>query len=578
MSTRAYDYIVRVSDSTYFVVGNSIIGATSLTVGDVVGKADNSLKIKLANIYESFSIGENLLSNTAILATYNVFSDVSGLIDGVSNTFSIPVSGMPSDAIQVYVDGNILDPQYYVRYSTDTIRFIPRDRLLNSESDQVVQYTFPDTGVTSLLIQAVIGNTNAVSFVSSNYASQITTANSTIVEVSSSPYIAEKNSIQQTPLVRLYTIYYPGEWYPPNANGNPSGSGDSFPWPYGFPLRYAELIGESYSDFNYSVSLGGVEYRVIGLDSGDIGVDSSGKIGELSMSISNFDGVMASLVENKNLLGYNASNSAIALVNGELVQNIDPRTVLDNVHYDAGVVAYRGANAAWDYASTQSVGDTWTPLKQDSRDLLGAVVDIKYTYAKFLDYWPEYSIVRSSSSNTANVYSSAPYRVGDTVTANTTANAAAAIVRIDGNQITFDTSALSGLITGSKLLIVNPDADPSSYTQYTYTINRLDELDEIVAKFSLTNWLQYFKMKLPKRKFTNTTCPWRYRGVECKYPVSGSGEIQGSNPAITANGFFTYSNTPTISVSEDVCNKTLTACALRKNLVNFGGFPGLKNE
>jgi hypothetical protein len=120
------------------VVGNSIIGATSLTVGDVVGKADNSLKIKLANIYESFSIGENLLSNTAILATYNVFSDVSGLIDGVSNTFSIPVSGMPSDAIQVYVDGNILDPQYYVRYSTDTIRFIPRDRLLNSESDQVV--------------------------------------------------------------------------------------------------------------------------------------------------------------------------------------------------------------------------------------------------------------------------------------------------------------------------------------------------------------------------------------------------------------------------------------------------------
>jgi lambda family phage minor tail protein L len=167
--------------------------------------------------------------------------------------------------------------------------------------------------------------------------------------------------------------------------------------------------------------------------------------------------------------------------------------------------------------------------------------------------------------------------VGDTVTANTTANAAA-IVRIDGNQITFDTSALSGLITGSKLLIVNPDADPSSYTQYTYTINRLDELDEIVAKFSLTNWLQYFKMKLPKRKFTNTTCPWRYRGVECKYPVSGSGEIQGSNPAITANGFFTYSNTPTILVSEDVCNKTLTACALRKNLVNFGGFPGLKNE
>jgi phage-related protein len=577
MSTRAYDYIIQVSNANAFVVGNSVIGATSLTVGDLVSKTGSNLKIKLSNVYQSFFIGESLFSNSAILTSYNVFSNVTGSIDGISNTFAIPVSGVPDRAIQVYVDGVILDSKYYVRQSANAIQFIPRDKLLNTDTDQIVQYTFPDASVNSLVLQTVSGNLEAHSFVSSNYASQISTAASTILGIYNNPYIAEKNSVQQTPLVKLYTIYYPGEWYPPNANGNPSGSGDTFPWPQGFPLRYAEILGESYSDFNYSVSLGGVEYKVVSIDGGDIDVDSSGRIGELSMSISNFDGVMASIVENKNILGYNSSNNTLAVVNNELVQNIDPRTVLSNIFYDANVAASRGSNAVWDYSSTISIGDTWTPLKQDSRDLLGAVVDIKYTYAKFLDYWPEYSIVRSSSSNTANVYSSMPYRVGDVVTSNNLANTAT-VVRIDGNQITFDSNNLGGLNTGSKLLIVNLDADPASHVDYAYTINRLDELDEFVAKFSLTNWLQYFKMKLPKRKFVNTTCPWRYRGEECKYPISGSGTIVGSNPPISANGYFTYSNEPTLLVDVDICSKTLTACALRNNLVNFGGFPGLKND
>jgi phage-related protein len=543
----------------------------------LVGKTDSNLKIKLANNYQSFIIGESIVSNSAILTSYNVFSNVTSSIDGLSNTFTLPLSGVPDRSIQVYVNGDILDSRYYVRESESSITFIPRDRLLNADTDQVVQYTFPDASVNSLIIQTVSGNTEAHSFVSSNYSSQITTASSTISAVYNNPYIAEKNSIQQTPLIKLYTIYYPGEWYPANANGNPSGSGDTFPWPHGFPLRYAEILGESYSDFNYSVSLGGVEYKVISIDGGEIDVDSSGKIGEISMSISNFDGVMASLIENKNILGYNSSNNTIALVNDELVQNIDPRTVFDSAYYDANVAALRGNNAAWDYSSTISVGDTWTPLKQDSRDLLGAVVDIKYTYAKFLDYWPEYSIIRSSTSNTANVYSSTPYRIGDIVTSNATSNTST-IVRIDGNQITFDNNNLSLLDSGSKLLIVNLDADSTSHVDYVYTINRLDELDEFVAKFSLTNWLQYFKMKLPKRKFVNTTCPWRYRGQECKYPISGSGTVVGSNPPISANGYFTYTNEPTELVDLDICSKTLTACALRNNLVNFGGFPGLKND
>jgi phage-related protein len=577
MSTRAYDYILQLANASAFIPGNSVIGVSSLTVGEIVGVTQNNVRIKLANVYQSFTVGETIKSNSAVLTTYNVFSDVTSLINGTTNTFTIPTTGVPDDSIIVYANSNIVDPQYYVRASTSQIRFIPRTKLANPTTIETAQYIYPDTSVTSLIIQTVSGNTSAASFVSANYSSEVTTATSTISAISDNPYIAEKNSTQQTPLVKLYTIYYPGEWYPGNANGNPGQSGETFPWPYGFPLRYAEVVGESYSDFNYSVSLDNVVYRVVGSDSGDIDIDSTGRIGELSLSISNFDGVMASIVEDKNLVGYNVSNSALAFVNGELVQNIDPRTISDYVHFNSSVTAARGINAAWDYSSTVGMGETWTSLKQDTRDLLGAVVELKLTYAKFLDHWPEYSIVRSSTANSANVYSSIPYRVGDVITSNNT-TARSTVASIEGSTVRFGDTNLSGLAAGSKLLIVNPDADNSSYVEYVYTVNRLDELDEFVAKFNLTNWLQYFKMKVPKRKYVSTTCPWKYKGVECKYPSSGSGNIVSSNPPITANGFFTYSNESTISPDLDICSKTITACSLRRNLTNFGGFTGLKNE
>lgn len=577
MSTRAYDYILQIANASAFRVGSSVIGATTLTVGEIVGKTGNNIRVKLANIHQSYSVGEWIRSNTAALSTYNVFTNATSLINGTTNTFSIPRVGVPDDAIIVYENGTVLDKQYYVRFSPSQIRFTPRTRLAGPNTDAVVSYVYPDANVRSLFIQAVSGNTEAASFISANYTGQTLTANSSIVAIRDNPYIAEKNSTQQTPLVRLYTIYYPGEWYPPTANGNPGNSGETFPWPYGFPLRFAEVVGESYSDFNYDVALDNVVYKVVGVDTGDISVDSTGSIGELSMSISNFDGVIASIVENKNIVGYNSSNSALAVVNGELVQNIDPRTVPGNVHYNASVASARGINTAWDYSSTVASGGTWTSLKQDTRDMLGAVVEIKLTYAKFLDYWPEYSIVRSKTANSANVYSSLPYRVGDVVTANNT-TARATVTGIDGSTVFFNSTSLSALVPGSKLLIVNPDADNSSYVEYVYTINRLDELDEFIAKFNLTNWLQYFKMNVPKRKYVATTCPWKYKGAECKYPATGTGTIVGSNPPISANGFFTYSNETTLVQGQDICSKTLTACTLRKNLTNFGGFTGLKNE
>ncbi len=577
MSTRAYDYIITVASATAFKAGNAVLGVSSGTVGEIISKSGSNLRVKLANVYQSFTVGETLRSNTITLTSYNVVSNVTTQINGTTNTFTLPRSSVPDDAINVYVNGEYLSKEYYVRASATEITFVPRTRLKDATSGTIEQYIFPDTGVKSLVLQTVSANTESRSFISSNYASQITTATSTISAVTESPYIAEKNSIVQTPLVKLYTIYYPGEWYPENANGNPSLSGSGFPWPYGFPMRFAEIVGESYSDFNYSVSFNGVSYKVIGIDSGDISVDSSGKIGELSMSISNFDGVIASIVENKNILGYNASNNFTAIVNGETVQNIDPRTIPGNAAYNSQVAATRGQNAAWTYETTVSFNNTWTRLKEDTRDMLGAVVELKLTYAKFLDNWPEYSIVRSSTSDSATTYSSLPYRVGDTVTSNTTSSTST-ISAIDGNTVYFNNTNLSSLPAGAKLLIVNPDADPTSFVEYVFTVNRLDELDEFVAKFSLTNWLQYYKMKLPKRKFTNTTCPWVYKGAECKYPSTGTGTVVGSNPPISANGYFTASNETAASASLDICSKTLTACSLRKNLVNFGGFPGIKND
>lgn len=577
MSTRAYDYIVRVANASSFMTGNAVIGASSLTVGEIVSKTGNNLRVKLSNVYQAFTTGETLRSNTITLTSYNVVSNVTGSITGTTNTFTIPRAASPDDAINVYVNGEYLSNEYYVRYSPTQIRFLPRTRLQDATSGIVEEYIFPDTSVSSLVIQTVSANTEAQSFISANYASQITTASSTISEVLESPYIAEKNSIVQTPLVKLYTIYYPGEWYPENANGNPTLSGSGFPWPYGFPMRFAEVAGESYSDFNYAITFNNTSYRVIGIDSGDIRVDGSGTVGELSMSISNFDGVIASIVENKNILGYNASNNYTAVVNGELVQNIDPRTIPGNALYSSAVAAVRGQNAAWTYDEAVSFNDTWTRLKDDSRDMLGAVVEVKMTYAKFLDHWPEYSIVKSSTANSATVYSALPYRIGDTVTTNNTA-AISTVSGISGSTVYFSDAALSSITANSKLLVVNPDADPTSFVEYVFTVNRLDELDEFVAKFSLTNWLQYYKMKLPKRKFTSTTCPWVYKGAECKYPTDGSSQIVGSNPPISANGFFTYANETTGSAATDICSKTLTACSLRKNLVNFGGFVGLKND
>ena len=55
MSTRAYDYILQLANGSAFRQGNSIQGATTLTVGEIVGKTGNNVRVKVANVYQTFA-------------------------------------------------------------------------------------------------------------------------------------------------------------------------------------------------------------------------------------------------------------------------------------------------------------------------------------------------------------------------------------------------------------------------------------------------------------------------------------------------------------------------------------------
>jgi phage-related protein len=565
MVTRAYDYILTVENSNVFSVGNTVYGVVSTAYGEVVAKEASNLKIRVGNIHKEFSVGESILSNASLLYSVNTFINHTSNLNASANTFILPVNNVPSDMVHVYINSQFVDNYKYTVIGNN-VKF--SDNTLASFRDSNSIST-----IDSMYIQVVSGNTAAYRYIASNMYSQITTGTSNVVSIYNCPYTAEKNAIVQTPIVALYSIYYPGEWYPPNANGNPGKTGAGYPWPTNFPLRYAEFIGETFGDFNYGIIHDGISYKTIAMNGDGISTESTGRINESKLELSNFDGVVASLIDNQNLVGYNSSNSTTAIVNGELVTNIDPRTVLGNVFYNSSVATSKGHNTAWDWKGSIANGDTWVSMKEDSRDLLGGVIEIKLTYAKFLDYWPEYSVGMNSTANTISVRSTAPYRIGDIITTPSSSNTAQIIDIIDNTLYLDITSPYATLVNtnSNAVFIVNPDADKDSSITHTFVISRLEELNDFTAKFSLTNYMQYFKMELPKRKFYST-CPWVYKGPECKYPVNGSGPIVGSNPPITSNGFFNYSNETVMNVSEDICSHTHEACALRRNLANFGGF------
>jgi len=419
-------------------------------------------------------------------------------------------------------------------------------------------------------------------FISNVISANSTTAIATISSITPSAFKAEKNSFSQNPIVRLYTIYYPGEWYPPNDAGNPTGQGAGKAWPNDFPIRFAEVVGDLTSDLSYNVSYGGTSYIPYPVNASKLGQGSEGSVDEITLDVFNVDNIITRLIEDPFLAGNNSSNSVTATVNGELVNGIDPRTVVgttsnpDGLNYDADIVGYYGrSNASFDRTQTLAVGGTWTEQKQDTRDLLGGVVEIKTTFANFLDYWPEYSSIQSVSSNVIEVYNTLPYRVGDNVRARS-GTIEGTIQSIERNSFLFLSNDLEADIPiGEALYIVNPLADSESYVEDKFKIDQLEKLSDDVATFNLISWLQYFKLVTPKRKFYKNTCQWVYKGPECQYPGPGSDPIPGSSPVLTANSNpIAANNQIAADSSGDVCSKSLLACTLRNNQLHFGGFPG----
>lgn len=515
MTARNYDVVLTVSNVIPFTTGNIVVGNTTATVGIIAGKdtANNILKVKLSNLLQEFSTSEVIHSNI------------------------ISISGTANGAIN---------------------------------------------------------NASALPFTANTMSGNVTTAIATISAINPSAFIAEKNAFTQNPIVRLYSLYYPGDWYPPNEYGNPTEGGEGRAWPTDFPIRFAEIVGDISDDISYNVTYGGDTYLPYPVSITGIEQASDGKINELSVTMFNVDNIISRLVENPHLAGNNISNATMAHINGELVHGIDPRTVDITIaqanaisvefgdtisrarsnglvfNYDV-VAQYGKQNAAFTYEQTQFVNGTWKAYKDDSRDLLGGVVDIKTTFANFLDYWPEYSLIDAVSSNVITVRNSTPYRIGDNVRSSR-GTTEATIQQIDLDHTIHLSNAVDvSTAIGDPLYIINPESDSESYVQDKFKIDQLESLSDHVATFSLVSWLQYFKVIVPKRKYYKNTCQWVYKGPECQYPGPGSLAIPGTTLVSNANPIAANNQVST----EDVCAKSLAACAVRNNQIHFGGFVGV---
>lgn len=608
MVSRAYDYIVTVSNAAAFQKGNVFIGNVSSAFGVIanVDLNENNIKVKVDNVMQEFQVGENVHSN--VITSYgisesSIFSNNTTTavtllantasydftIDGHTNVFLLSSNANSKSEISVYLNNVYIDHDEFV-WPANTVAGQPgvisgvtynveafANQGIVFKNDSSSGNVLPRANTTSLVIFRETSNSNNQSFTGNAYTTITTTALSNVLAVYNNPLIKEKNKLQQNPLVRMYSIYYPGEWYPGTDAGNPSNDGAGLPWPLNFPYRIAEVRGDTISDLQYKAAYGGNDFTALPIDSSSMEMDSTGRVNELSISISNFDNSITALVEDPFLVGNVTSNSAQGTVNGEVVYGLDPRTVIGNSHYDSDVVNtyYGTSNAPWIYDQAVEQGETWSELKVDSRDLLGAVVEIISTYANFLDYWPEYSSIRSVSGNTVELFSSLPYRVGDNVfvEGNTdTSENVRAITSIEESYVQFE-SALPNAYAGKNLYIMNPDKDSEAYVKDVFKIDALEGLNEQVATFSLTSWLQYFKLQLPKRKYFKNTCQWIYKGTECQYPGPGGLAIPGTDKVSNTDPI-TANNQEGVTNADDDCAKSYEACQLRNNTLHFGGFIG----
>ena len=491
----------------------------------------------------------------------------SVIVPGAStNDFTIlPSSGGP---------GVVSDFSALLSNNDLTIAFVGTASDITNKTNY--SYTIPSSNTAMLNVSISYGDITSSPFFPGYKVSESETANTTITTIASSTFIASKNALQQAPIVRLYTLYYPGEWFPARQSGNPDSSENdaAYPWPTGFPVRIAEIRGDYVSDITYRVNFGGVEYTPYPINSTGISLDSSGKINDVTFLVSNFDGMITNLIENPFLCGYNSSNNTTGIVNGETVLNIDSRTNPANAVFSSSYTNSLGLgyNVAWSYTTTTAMGDSWTPLKQDTRDLLGGIVEIKTTFADLLDFWPEYSNILEKNGNYVKVRTTSPYRIGDVVhnDANNMANSTAIIDNIVHPYLVVNNAIALNL--GDNLYIKNPNASSDEFVLDTFKVNNLEGLDENSAKFSLTSWLQYFKNVLPRRSFLKNTCVWVYGGEECQYPRNTTSTVPGTTRA--ANGWFYANNVTAPSSALDVCAKNDLACRLRNNEIHFSSFPG----
>lgn len=461
-------------------------------------------------------------------------------------------------------------------------RIVDVDRSNSKIKVKVANTLHTFTESESVSIQSVVsgsGTTNLsfgdLAFTQPAYSSTSSFYSRTVDSIAETGFASFKNATEQSPLVRLISVYYPGEFYPPNQYGNPSNDGEGLAWPVDFPYHFASIQGDFLSDIDYRAHHDGVEYLVYPIQFGGVDVSSDGRVNQTTLEISNFDNLIASVVENPFISGNNTTNSVFATVGGQVVSNIDPRTDPTHADYDEDVLnsVYAGkSNSAFTYEQTLAVNGTWQQLKQDSRDLLGAIVEVKTTFSACLDYWPEYSTVRETRANVVEVYSSLPYRVGDNVIVAGSSTKHSIVREVRGNFLQLEDSI--DTIIGDKIYIVNPNRDPHSYVEDIFKIESLAGLNRQVGAFSLSNWLEYFKFVLPKRRFYKNSCQWVYKGEECQYPSDGTGSIPGypSGKTKSANGFFSVNNATVADASQDVCAKNYEACKLRNNQIHFGGF------
>ena len=676
MTARNYDLILKFNSNSPVHVGtlsagNVITGNSSAASGTIanIDLSANTIKVKLSNTLMKFQKDERFHANVATTRVLNVDFKVTSLTHNVTsvtinnlnygelnqnltaamaamrtdgntvggsevttaNALILPIPANNKNEITVLFNNTHIHSDEYI-WSGDLGTGANQFASFGSRVQLNSQSVFDIEGMASnaivfkyssltqdanYTVRVATANLKSTAFEPAVWVSNDTIASGNIIlEIENSPYIAEKNAFTQNPIVRLIDIYYPGEWYPPKATGNPGGQGSGLAWPHNFPFRIAEINGDIISDINYNVTFDGGTYKPYPINISAFDQQSDGEINELTVNIFNFENIISTLIEDPFLAGNNKNNSAMAIVNGEYVNGIDPRTInmnpqeisdwsgfpnyessgkstanlaanilhnirsSDNARYKANSTAigtYGSENVSWSRDEVLAVDraglSNWDEKKIDSRDLLGAVVTIKSTFANFLDVWPEYSVIKSSFSNTIEMYTTSPYRVGDNVKSSK-GDTEATIQAIEENRFLFlDRELETGTTRGDAVYIVNTDADPEAYLEDVFKIDSLDSLNDTLATFTLTSWLQYFKYVLPKRKFYKNTCQWEYKGEECQYPGPGGGNIPGTSQTAPTTGFAADNSEVTAASGLDVCGKSLQSCSLRYNEIHFGGFP-----